>query len=106
MEEYLRGKRRVFELPLDLEGYTPFAMQIMAACRAIPFGGVRTYCQLAAEVGRPKTARFVGNTMARNPLPLVIPCHRVVGSDGRLHGFAAPGGLATKAWLLKMEGGG
>jgi methylated-DNA-[protein]-cysteine S-methyltransferase len=103
LEEYFRGVRRVFDLPLDLEGYTPFTLQILAACRAIPFGQTRTYGSLASELGRPGAARFVGNCMARNPLPLVIPCHRMVGSDGSLHGFGAPGGLATKAWLLKME---
>ncbi len=104
VEEYLLGKRRIFDLPLDLEGFTPLGMQILAACRAIPFGEIRTYRQLAASVGQPGAARFAGNMMARNPLPLVIPCHRVVGSDRRLHGFGAPGGLVTKAWLLTLEG--
>jgi methylated-DNA-[protein]-cysteine S-methyltransferase len=104
VEEYLLGKRRIFDLPLDLEGFTPLGLQILAACRAIPFGEIRTYHQLAASVGQPSAARFAGNMMARNPLPLVIPCHRVVGSDRRLHGFGAPGGLATKAWLLTLEG--
>ena len=104
VEEYLLGKRRVFDLPLDLDGFTPLACQILEACRAIPFGEVRTYKQLAASVGKPGAARFAGNMMARNPLPLIIPCHRAVGSDRRLHGFGAPGGLATKAWLLTMEG--
>lgn len=104
IEEYLLGKRRVFDFPLDLQGYTPLAGQVLAACQAIPFGAMKTYRQLAVELGRPGMARFVGNMMARNPLPLVIPCHRVVGSDRLLHGFGAPGGLATKAWLLTMEG--
>ncbi len=104
VEEYLSGKRRAFDLPLDLEGYTQLARQILEACRGVPFGEIRTYRQLAASVGRPGAARFAGNMMARNPLPLVIPCHRVVGSDRRLHGFGAPGGLDTKAWLLSLEG--
>ena len=104
VEEYLLAKRRVFDLPLDLVGFTPLARQILEACRDIPFGEVRTYRQLAAGVGKPNAARFAGTMMARNPLPLVIPCHRVVGSDRHLHGFGAPGGLATKAWLLAMEG--
>jgi methylated-DNA-[protein]-cysteine S-methyltransferase len=104
VKEYLLGKRRAFDLPLDLDGFTPLGLQILAACRAIPFGEICTYQQLAASVGRPGAARFVGNMMARNPLPLVIPCHRVVGSDGRLHGFGAPGGLVTKASLLTLEG--
>jgi methylated-DNA-[protein]-cysteine S-methyltransferase len=105
LDEYFRCQRLVFDLPLDLAGYTPFTMQILALCKAIPFGQTRTYGSVAAELGRPGTARFVGNCMARNPLPLVIPCHRMLGSDGKLHGFGAPGGLATKAWLLKMESG-
>ncbi len=104
VEEYLQGKRCEFDLPLDLDGFTPLARQVLEACRAIPFGEVMTYHQLAETAGRPRAARFAGTMMARNPLPLVIPCHRVVGSDGRLHGFGAPGGLATKAWLLTMEG--
>ncbi len=104
VEEYLRGARRAFHLPLDLDGFTPLSLQILEACRAIPFGEIMTYAQLSASVGRPGAARFAGNMMARNPLPLVIPCHRAVGSDGRLHGFGAPGGLATKAWLLALEG--
>ena len=105
LDEYFHYKRKVFDLPLDLEGYTSFTLQILALCKAIPFGQTRTYGSLAAELGRPGTARFVGNCMARNPLPLIIPCHRMVGNDGKLHGFGAPGGLATKAWLLKMESG-
>jgi methylated-DNA-[protein]-cysteine S-methyltransferase len=104
VDEYLQGRRQVFDLPLDLQGFTPLTLQIMAACKAIPFGRKKTYLQLAIEVQRPRSARFVGNTMARNPIPLIVPCHRVVGSDGRLHGFGAPGGLATKTWLLDMEG--
>ena len=103
LDEYFHGQRRVFDLPLDLEGFAPFTLQILALCRAIPFGQTRTYGSLAGEVGCPGAARFVGNTMARNPLPLIIPCHRVLGSDGSLHGFGAPGGVATKAWLIKME---
>ncbi len=104
VSEYLGGLRRVFDLPLDLNGFTPLAMQLLEACRRLPFGEICTYRQLAASVGKPGAARFAGNMMARNPLPLVIPCHRVVGSDRRLHGFGAPGGLNTKAWLLSLEG--
>ncbi len=104
VDEFLLGKRRAFDLPLDLDGFTRLALQLLEACRRLPFGEIRTYRQLAASVGRPSAARFAGNMMARNPLPLVIPCHRVVGSDRRLHGFGAPGGLSTKAWLLALEG--
>jgi methylated-DNA-[protein]-cysteine S-methyltransferase len=104
IEEYLLGRRRVFDFPLDLEGFTTLSGQVLAACKAIPFGVVKTYRQIAVDLGRPAMARFVGTMMAENPLPLVIPCHRVVGSDRLLHGFGAPGGLTTKAWLLSLEG--
>ncbi len=104
VKEYLLARRRAFDLPLDLDGFTPLALQLLEACRRLPFGEICTYRQLAASVGKPGAARFAGNMMARNPLPLVIPCHRVVGSDRRLHGFGAPGGLNTKAWLLALEG--
>jgi methylated-DNA-[protein]-cysteine S-methyltransferase len=104
IEEYLQGRRRIFDFPLDLQGFTPLAGQVLAVCKAIPFGAVKTYRQIAADLDRPGMARFVGTMMAQNPLPLVIPCHRVVGSDRLLHGFGAPGGLQTKAWLLTLEG--
>ncbi|HVP20236.1 MAG TPA: methylated-DNA--[protein]-cysteine S-methyltransferase [Anaerolineaceae bacterium] len=104
IEEYLLGRRKVFDFPLDLQGYTSLARKVLDACKDIPFGSIRTNRQLANGLGHPGMARFVGNMMARNPLPLVIPCHRVVGSDGTLHGFGAPGGLATKSWLLTLEG--
>ena len=103
LDEYFHGQRRVFDLPLDLEGYTLLTLQILEVCKAIPFGQTRTYGSVAQEIGHPHAARFVGNCNARNPLPLVIPCHRMLGTDGSLHGFGAPGGIATKAWLLKWE---
>jgi methylated-DNA-[protein]-cysteine S-methyltransferase len=102
--EYFSGRRRVFDLVLDLAGVYPARQAILQACFAIPFGQVRTYGQLAAEIGKPGAAILVGSAMAANPLPLVIPCHRVVGANRHLHGFGAPGGIATKAWLLEMEG--
>jgi methylated-DNA-[protein]-cysteine S-methyltransferase len=104
IREYLLGQRKVFSMPLDLQGRTAFTLLVLEACRSIPYGQVCSYSQLALRAGHPKAARAAGSVMAGNPIPLVIPCHRVVGSEGGLHGFGAPGGLDTKAWLLQMEG--
>lgn len=88
---------------VDDRAWTEFQRQVRAACRSIPAGETRTYGQLAAMAGSPGAARAVGRVMATNPLPLVIPCHRVVGSGGKLTGFTAPGGLATKRRMLEIE---
>lgn len=102
---YLHGKRQEFELPIDWSGMTEFQEQVLRTTFDIPFGEVSTYGQLAAQVGRPGSARAVGRVQATNPMPLVIPCHRVIGSDGKLHGYGGRGGLKTKSWLLNMEAG-
>jgi methylated-DNA-[protein]-cysteine S-methyltransferase len=91
-------------VPLDLGKAQPFDRRVYEAARSIQPGSTRTYGELAAEVGEPGEARAVGAAMARNPVPLVIPCHRVVAADGRLGGFSAPGGVATKRRLLEIEG--
>lgn len=104
LSAYFAGELRQFDLPLDWECMRPFQQAVLRAVYAIPYGEVRTYAQIAAQIGKPGAVRAVGTANARNPLPLVIPCHRVIGSDGSLHGYAAPGGLETKAWLLKLEG--
>lgn len=91
------------EIPLDLRGFTPFRRRVTEACRQIPRGQVRSYQDLAAACGSSAAARAVGSVMRRNPLPLVVPCHRVVGASGKLHGFSAPGGLEMKARLLDLE---
>lgn len=105
LEEYFDGRRRIFELPLDWNGFTPYREKVLRACFAIPYGMVLTYGQLAAQTGNPKAARAVGSFMASNPLPIVIPCHRVVGSDGGLRGYGGGSdGLPTKTWLLHLEG--
>ncbi|NPA31084.1 MAG: methylated-DNA--[protein]-cysteine S-methyltransferase [Chloroflexi bacterium] len=85
--------------------FTPFRAAVYAAVRAIPPGQTRTYGQIAAAVGRPRGARAVGQALARNPIPLVVPCHRVVAADGSLGGFSAEGGVALKARLLMWERG-
>ena len=104
VKEYFEGKRKAFDLPLDLEGQSPFRMKALRECARIPFGKTITYGELAGRAGNPKAARAAGGAMANNPIALVIPCHRVVGSDRGLHGFSSPGGLGTKAILLRHEG--
>lgn len=103
VEEYLYGKRTVFELEIDWALCTPFQRQVLKQQLAIPYGETRTYGQLAAQLGKPRAARAVGRAGATNPIPLIIPCHRVIGSDGSLRGYGAPGGIQTKAWLLALE---
>lgn len=101
---YLRGERRGFDLPIDWSVLTPFQEEVLRIVFAIPYGQTRTYQQIADELGKPGAARAVGRANATNPMPLVIPCHRVLGSDGSLHGYGGAGGVETKAWLLAMEG--
>jgi len=98
--EYLEGKRDRFDLSLDLRG-TEFAISVYREVARIPYGRTATYSEVAAAVGHPKASRAVGNANAANPLPLVIPCHRVVAVGGRLGGYG--GGLSMKRRLLAME---
>ncbi len=99
---YLAGERQRFNLTIDWSVMSPFQRQAMRLVAAIPFGQVRTYGDIAVELGRPGAARAVGRANATNPLPIIVPCHRVLGADGRLHGYG--GGLERKAWLLRREG--
>ena len=101
VEEYLSGGRRSFSVPLDLRG-TPFQVKVWRAAASIPYGHVESYGSLAARVGVLGGARAVGRAMGANPVPLFVPCHRVVGADGSLIGFG--GGLDLKRRLLEMEG--
>ncbi len=101
VREYLEGDRRQFHLPLDLDGLPAFQHRVLRALSDIPAGQVLTYGELARRLGRPGAARAVGRALAANPIPLVIPCHRIVRSDGSLGGYSA--GLPIKAWLLEME---
>lgn len=102
--EYFAGKRQVFDVSVDLEGLTSFQRAVLQATQQIPFGQVRTYGQVAAAVGKPKAARAVGRALGLNPVSVVIPCHRVIGADGGLHGYSGAGGLSTKRFLLELEG--
>lgn len=99
---YLDGKRKDWDVDLDLSWVTPFRREVLLATYGVPRGQVATYAEIAARVGSPRAARAVGNTMRTNPIPIVIPCHRIVGSDGSLTGFG--GGLEMKYKLLKLEG--
>jgi methylated-DNA-[protein]-cysteine S-methyltransferase len=98
--EYFAGKRDVFTVPLDLRG-TDFQRQVWEALLGIPFGETRTYGQLADQLGNPKAARAVGAANGRNPIAIIVPCHRLIGFSGKLTGFA--GGLDAKAHLLELE---
>lgn len=101
LHEYFAGQRREFTFPLDLRG-TPFQLQCWRALREIPYGETRTYADLARAVGRPHAYRAVGMANHRNPIAIVVPCHRVIASDGTLCGYG--GGLDTKRKLLELEG--
>ena len=103
LNEYFEGKRQQFDLKLKPSG-TPFQLSVLAALQDIPFGQTTTYRDIAESVGRPKAVRAVGAANGRNPLPIVIPCHRVIGADGTLTGFG--GGLTAKAFLLNLESSG
>lgn len=105
LSRYFRGERvEFFDLPLDLAAFTPFQAEVYRVVAAIPHGKVLTYRDVAVAVGRPAAARGIGGAMGRNPLPVIIPCHRVVGSSGAMTGYSAPGGIASKQWLLRLEG--
>jgi len=99
--EYLRGGRKTFTVPLDPEG-TPFQRRVWAETARIPYGQTVTYRELARRIGQPGAARAVGQALGANPLPILIPCHRVIAADGRLGGYT--GGRYLKEWLLRLEG--
>ena len=103
LAEYFAGRRQAFEVPLDLSGWPPFTRKILEELCKVPYGATLTYGELAARAGAPRAARAVGQAMAANPLPIVIPCHRVVAADGRLGGYSGGAGLPTKQWLLAFE---
>jgi len=104
IHEYFAGARKTFQIPLDLAHATPFQRRVYEALLTVPFGEVRTYGWLAQEIGDPKALRAVGNANGKNPCPLIVPCHRIIGRNGALTGFSAPGGLDLKARLLCHEG--
>ena len=101
IQEYFEGRRRIFDLPLDLRG-SAFQRAVWTEVARIPFGRIATYGQIAHMAGRPRAGRAVGAANGANPIPIIIPCHRVIGANGSLVGYG--GGLATKRWLLAHEG--
>jgi methylated-DNA-[protein]-cysteine S-methyltransferase len=102
LDEYFEGRRRDFDLPIDWALVSTFGRRILKATAAIPFGKVSTYGAVAAKAGNPKASRAAGRALNTNPIPIVVPCHRVVGAGGRLVGYA--GGLDRKVTLLEIEG--
>jgi methylated-DNA-[protein]-cysteine S-methyltransferase len=102
--EYFNHQRKVFDLPLDLGEIPAFRRKVLLETARIPFGKTISYGELAARVQNPAAARAVGGALAHNPVAVVVPCHRVVASDGSMHGFSSPGGINTKIMLLKLEG--
>jgi methylated-DNA-[protein]-cysteine S-methyltransferase len=104
MNEYLFGIRREFTVDIDWGVLNDFQYQILSQIAKIPYGDVWSYGEVAARLGSPKAARAIGGALSRNPMPIVIPCHRVIGSDHKLHGYSAPGGVDTKRQLLEIEG--
>jgi methylated-DNA-[protein]-cysteine S-methyltransferase len=102
LDEYFEQRRKSFDLTVDLRGTTPFTVQVLGELALVPYGQTATYGDLAARVGRPRAARAIGMVMNHNPIPIVLPCHRIVGSNGSLTGYG--GGLDRKELLLRLEG--
>jgi methylated-DNA-[protein]-cysteine S-methyltransferase len=102
LDEYFEGNRREFDVAVDLAVVPEFQRLVLEQLRRVPYGATNTYGGLAASIGRPRAARAVGGALNRNPVPIVVPCHRIVGASGSLVGYA--GGLARKQQLLALEG--
>jgi len=100
LDEYFSGKRKTFDLPISLRG-TPFQLEVWSSLVRIPYGATRTYAEIAKSIGRPSATRAVGAANGANPIPIIVPCHRVIGSNGSLTGFG--GGIDVKRWLLDFE---
>lgn len=101
LEEYFRGERSVFDVEVDISGCTPFQQRVLRALQSIPYGETRTYKDIATAIDNPKASRAVGMANNRNPIVIIIPCHRVIGSDGRMVGYAS--GVGNKRFLLDLE---
>jgi len=104
LNEYFFGIRKIFTVDIDWAEMSDFQRAVLEHAASIPYGEVRTYQSLATDLGKTGAARAVGTALANNPIPILIPCHRVIGSDQRLRGYAAPNGVETKAFLLNLEG--
>jgi len=104
LESYFAGQRRVFRLEPDLEALSGFQRRVLETAQQVRYGQITTYGEIAKRIGRPRASRAVGQALAHNPVPIVIPCHRVIAADGSLTGYSGAQGLRTKAFLLRMEG--
>jgi methylated-DNA-[protein]-cysteine S-methyltransferase len=104
LARYFAGERVLFDLPLHFQGFTKFRQAVYRLVAGIPYGTAMSYAEVAAACGCPNGARAIGGAMAANPIPILVPCHRVVGVSGVMTGFTAPGGVASKRELLQMEG--
>jgi methylated-DNA-[protein]-cysteine S-methyltransferase len=102
LDEYFAGRRRAFDIPLDWSLIGPFGARVLHVTSEIPYGGVLSYTEVATEAGSPRGSRAAGNALGANPIPIVIPCHRVLRAGGALGGYG--GGLERKQWLLELEG--
>jgi methylated-DNA-[protein]-cysteine S-methyltransferase len=104
LQEYFAGKRRRFDVPVDFSQMTPFQQNVLQTAVTIPAGKVLTYGQMARTIGKPRASRAVGQALGSNPVPIIVPCHRIIGSDGSMTGYSGGGGVASKKWLLRLEG--
>jgi methylated-DNA-[protein]-cysteine S-methyltransferase len=104
LQEYFDGKRSSISLNLNLKYLTQFQQKVLQATLEVPHGEITTYGEIAVRLGKSRLARAVGQALARNPIPIVIPCHRVLSADGSLHGYSGGRGLETKSELLRLEG--
>jgi methylated-DNA-[protein]-cysteine S-methyltransferase len=100
---YLTGRHRMFSIPIDDHGWTDFQKTVYQDVLQIPYGQTKTYGEIAQRINKPQAARAVGAANGANPIPIIIPCHRLVGSDGSLRGYGGKGGISTKQWLLDLE---
>ncbi|NWF68009.1 MAG: methylated-DNA--[protein]-cysteine S-methyltransferase [Chloroflexi bacterium] len=104
LRQYFAGTRRAFDVPLDMRALSDFQRRVYDNIRHIPAGRIESYNDIARQLGNPKTIRAVGGALARNPLPIFVPCHRVIGADGTMVGYSGGAGIETKRLLLKLEG--
>lgn len=104
LDAYFRGELRDFTVPIDWSGMKPFQLAALKLVCSVPYGRTTSYGAIAERLGEPGAARAVGRANATNPIPIIIPCHRILGADGKLHGYGARGGVETKARLLRLEG--
>ena len=104
LKMYFSGKRVDFDFPLDLSGYSDFQRRVWEVARTIPYGEVRSYQWVGKKLGNPRGGRAVGGALGRNPVPVIVPCHRVIRADGQLGGFSGSGGTKLKRKMLALEG--